>query len=616
MNQGAQIQEDVRTPVLNIILGFNSHDIILSDKVLTINPNSRLSLQSVQLVQSIQPIILSINNIKVYTESSSHSQQESSFKSALAVYLSSLYKSIILLERSNYTIQQIFLSISKTCRTSLYVSQLVDLLSNKTEKYKGDLPSLLCETQSRMRSDQEFIEVVDYLLRVTVEPGLEALSAWMSQGKIKNTEEFFIKAIPGNGEKEYLLIEEKVPFYVEEGMKDKILRTGKYRAALDSLFIRDGDTNAFNESIDSNGIDGNNKSIEGNRMDGYNKSIEGNGMDRYKKSINNNSIGNQSIGSSNVDSEPICQNTNRTNKPITTSDDINQSLERIYEDTNNQLYQNIKPTLLPTFHLLKKHFFIEDRSIEMFIDHAIEEEVTNKEKIRDLFEMVIEPIEGIKCVLSSTPLTTQLLRILSAENPSDMRMVSPPIELFTLTYQTTFPINMIISPRSVTKYQLIFRTIFQNLLLKRRINGLQLPKRNKRAYIIRAKINHFLSSILSFLTLSVIEPNWNIFIEKVGIEGDMGKIIELHEGYLDSILSQFMLTRSKLIELIGGIWNLCREFCKLCKAENIDQERIDCVSNRFDKSVRVLVDALNFYSVTDRDYCVLVGYLSNSSWIG
>ncbi|KAK0255696.1 hypothetical protein B0A54_11011 [Friedmanniomyces endolithicus] len=319
-------------------------------------------------------------------------------------------------------------------------------------------------------------------------------------------------------------------------------------------------------------------------------------------------------------------------------------------------------TLLLTTHGLPsrlkslKHYFFLDRSdfFSYFLELSVSElrkpaRHVNAAKLQSLLEIVLrqpgsvaaeDPFkEDVKVTMSDTGLTGWLMRVVNVQGMDtdasslsiayaggqgsvgggkDEKEISG-YEALTLDYAVPFPLSLIISRNTLTRYQLLFRYLLslrhlEVLLTQSWMEHTKAPawihkaKRGtagsnevamarkveswkRRAWCLRARMLCFVQQLLYFCTSEVIEPNWNGFmgrlsqaeeaerggkvevpeeqarlgavnkIEKEGVaKRTVDELMQDHVDFLATCLKECMLTNSKLLRINSKVMSTCTLF--------------------------------------------------------
>jgi len=293
-------------------------------------------------------------------------------------------------------------------------------------------------------------------------------------------------------------------------------------------------------------------------------------------------------------------------------------------------------TLLLTTHTLParlrslKHYFFLDRSdfFTYFLELSASElrkpaKSVNASKLQSLLEIVLrqpgsvaaeDPFkEDVKVTMSDTGLTGWLMRVVNVQgmdadasslsltyaggqgstSSKDAEKEISGYEALTLDYAVPFPLSLIISRNTLTRYQLLFRYLLSlrhlEVLLTqswtehtktaawthktRRCDESATAKRienwKRRAWTLRSRMLCFVQQLLYFCTSEVIEPNWSSFMARVShSDGDgvqekpvqdagtsakarrtVDELMQDHVDFLATCLKECMLTNSKLLRV-------------------------------------------------------------------
>ena len=430
----------------------------------------------------------------------------------------------------------------------------------------GHVLRLLTERLSFMSGDPAARTLLQTLLRDASRPYMAMLNEWLHHGSIKDPHsEFLIKEQQSikrekleedytdeYWEKRYTIRDNDVPPQLE-GMKDKVLLAGKY----------------LNVVRECGGVD-------------------------VSKEV----------------------------KDVPKSFDDPQFLDNVngaYAHANSSLLN-----LLVTTHALgarlrsMKHYFFLDRSdfFTYFLDLSTSElkkpwRLVNVGKLQSLLDLVLrqpgtvaaqDPFkEDIKVQMNNVGLTQLVMRVVNVkgfdEEPapdSADRYRTPAtkpatdeedkmtgFEALEFKFSVPFPLSLVISSKTVFRYQILFRY----LLSMRHLEGLlvsswedhnkvlswthksgdpKLEMWKRRAWTLRARMLVFVQQTLYYCTSEVIEPNWQALMarvngdEKLDRSGRPGsskptrtvdELMEDHVDFLDTCLKECMLMNSKLLKV-------------------------------------------------------------------
>jgi gamma-tubulin complex component 2 len=268
-----------------------------------------------------------------------------------------------------------------------------------------------------------------------------------------------------------------------------------------------------------------------------------------------------------------------------------------------------------------KHYFFLDRSdfFSYFMELSASElrkaaKNVNESKLQSLLDLVLrqpgsiaasDPFkEDVKVKMNKIGLTRWLMQVVSVsgidqDNPDGglekyQTPTTQPAEdekdiigfdALELDYMVPFPLSLVISRKTVLRYQLIFRYLLslrhlENLLVtswqdqqkvlgwRHKSSDRRLEMWKRRAWTLRAKMLVFIQQLLYFCTSEVIEPNWQNLMERVNgtaaggdsLPGDadgsrqvnrtVDELMQDHVDFLDTCLKECMLTQAKLLKVM------------------------------------------------------------------
>lgn len=430
----------------------------------------------------------------------------------------------------------------------------------------GNVLRLLTERLSFMSGDPAARTLLQTLLRDASRPYMAMLNEWLHHGSIKDPHsEFLIKEQQSikrekleedytdeYWEKRYTVRDSDVPPQLE-GVKDKVLLAGKY----------------LNVVRECGGVD-------------------------VSKEV----------------------------KDVPKSFDDPQFLDNVnsaYAHANSSLLN-----LLVTTHALgarlrsMKHYFFLDKSdfFTYFLDLSTSElkkpwRHVNVGKLQSLLDLVLrqpgtvaaqDPFkEDVKVQMNNVGLTQLVMRVVNVrgfdEEPAPEsvdRYRTPAVrpatdeedkmtgfEALEFKFSVPFPLSLVISSKTVFRYQILFRY----LLSMRHLEGLlvgswedhnkvlswthksgdpKLEMWKRRAWTLRAKMLVFVQQTLYYCTSEVIEPNWQALMARVNGDDKLDRngrpgsskptrtvdeLMEDHVDFLDTCLKECMLMNSKLLKV-------------------------------------------------------------------
>ncbi|KAJ3982332.1 Spc98 family-domain-containing protein [Lentinula detonsa] len=246
-------------------------------------------------------------------------------------------------------------------------------------------------------------------------------------------------------------------------------------------------------------------------------------------------------------------------------------LEDAYTHTNQTLLQLLlkDQDLIPRLRSLKRYFFL---SQSFFLTHLLDLSVNELRKstrspslvkLQSLLELTLNTEEredtmfreDVKVVMAGSGLYDWLMKIISTggigservgegeignlnEEKKDHKDDKKPLlasDTLALDYHIKFPLSLVISPKTILRYQLIFRFLLHLKHVEQSLGAI--------VFLLRTRMLSFIQQILSFATFEVLEPNWRAF-----------------EGKLDKVGTECMLTSAKLLKAYNKLIVTCTTF--------------------------------------------------------
>ena len=312
-------------------------------------------------------------------------------------------------------------------------------------------------------------------------------------------------------------------------------------------------------------------------------------------------------------------------KDVPKSFDDPQFLDNVnsaYAHANSSLLNLLLTThTLPDRLRSMKHYFFLDRSdfFTYFLDLSASElrkpwRLVNVNKLQSLLDLVLRQPgtvaaqdsfkEDVKVHMNNVGLTQLVMRVVNvkgfdeatAEDAATADRYRTPatkatsaddennmtgFEALEFTFTVPFPLSLVISSKTVFRYQILFRY----LLSMRHLEGLlvnsweehckvlswihksgdrKLELWKRKAWTLRARMLVFIQQTTYYCTSEVIEPNWNALMARVNGEGDhdgngrvgekkanrtVDELMEDHVDFLDTCLKECMLMNSKLLKV-------------------------------------------------------------------
>lgn len=150
-------------------------------------------------------------------------------------------------------------------------------------------------------------------------------------------------------------------------------------------------------------------------------------------------------------------------------------------------------------------------------------------------------------------------------------------------YNMPFPLSLVVSRVTLTRYQLLFRFLLslkhletdlgkcwgeqgKNSMWKHRSKNPRIEQWKRRAWTLRARMLVFVQQLTYYCTAEVIEPNWVSLMSRLkdegkasgdaeeGVKRTVDELMQDHVDFLATCLKECMLTNSKLLK-VGPLQN-------------------------------------------------------------
>ncbi|TFK37007.1 Spc98 family-domain-containing protein [Crucibulum laeve] len=291
-------------------------------------------------------------------------------------------------------------------------------------------------------------------------------------------------------------------------------------------------------------------------------------------------------------------------------------IEDAYSHANRTLLQLLlkDQQLIPRLLSLKRYFFL---SQSFFLTHFLD--LSSNElrkasrsasivKLQSLLDLVLNTDahgedtlyrEDVKVTLADSVLYEFLLKVVSVsgviggeevegeggsvqeepkkEKGKDDKKSMLAIDALALDYTVKFPLSLVISRKTILRYQLLFRFLLHLKHVEQSLSSMWIeqktsPWRNAvpnhpefeqwrlRVCLLRARMLSFVQQILAFATFEVLEPNWRALEAKLDKVTTVDQLLRDHVDFLDTCLKECMLTSSKLLKAYSKLIGTCSVF--------------------------------------------------------
>ncbi|KJA16139.1 hypothetical protein HYPSUDRAFT_193513 [Hypholoma sublateritium FD-334 SS-4] len=284
-------------------------------------------------------------------------------------------------------------------------------------------------------------------------------------------------------------------------------------------------------------------------------------------------------------------------------------VEDAYSHANRTLLQLLlkDQQLIPRLRSLKRYFFLSESS---FFTHLLDLSATELRKssksasivkLQSLLDLALNMgamgedtlfREDVKVTMAESGLYDFLMKVVTvtgavkgedaigekdAKKDKEEKKPMQAIDALMFDYHVKFPLSLVISRKTILRYQLLFRFL---LHLKHIEQGLcsmwteqmtapwrcAVPAHPEfvgwrlRVCLLRARMLAFVQQILAFVTFEVLEPNWHALEAKLEKVVTVDQLLRDHLDFLDTCLKESMLTSSNLIRACSKSLIACQTF--------------------------------------------------------
>ncbi|KAF2810811.1 spindle pole body component 97 [Mytilinidion resinicola] len=307
-----------------------------------------------------------------------------------------------------------------------------------------------------------------------------------------------------------------------------------------------------------------------------------------------------------------------------------ENVNAAYAYANSSLFNLLLTThALPARLRSLKHYFFLDRSdfFTYFLELGTSElkkpaKLVNIGKLQSLLDIVLrqpgsvaaeDPFkEDVKVQMNEVGLTNWLMKIVNVTGldqdaatgaisnyttPATQAPVTDDKDItgfdaLVLDYAMPFPLSLVVSRVTLTRYQLLFRYLLslrhlETLLVgswtdhskvlswKHRSKNPRIEMWKRKAWTLRARMLIFVQQMLYYCTSEVIEPNWVSLMSRLNegsedvphkagepaqVKRTVDELMQDHVDFLATCLKECMLTNSKLLRINSKILATCTMF--------------------------------------------------------
>lgn len=157
---------------------------------------------------------------------------------------------------------------------------------------------------------------------------------------------------------------------------------------------------------------------------------------------------------------------------------------------------------------------------------------------------------------------------------ANARYLVSTIDVLQLDFQVPFPLSLVLSRKTVLRYQLLFRFLTHLKHIEQNLSQMwidqkayvwkvspkgsktgspswhsELEKWRRRVWVLRARMLTVVQQIISYVTMEVLEPNWRNLEAKLGKVTTVDQLLRDHVDFLDTCLKECMLTNAKILKV-------------------------------------------------------------------
>ncbi|KAF9234202.1 Spc98 family-domain-containing protein [Melanogaster broomeanus] len=289
-------------------------------------------------------------------------------------------------------------------------------------------------------------------------------------------------------------------------------------------------------------------------------------------------------------------------------------LEDAYTHANRTLLRLLlqDQQLILRLRSLKHYFFLSQSS---FLTHLLDLAHTELKKpaksasivkLQSLLDLALTGEdslfrEDLKASIASTGLYEWLLKVISVsgviggeegegapdsaredskkdrDRDKDEKKPMIAIDALALDYTVKFPLSLVISRKTILRYQLVFRFLLHLKNVEQSLGSMWIEQKGGpwrksvpehpefeqwrlRVVLLRARMLAFVQQILAFVTFEVLEPNWRSLEAKLAKVTTVDQLLRDHVDFLDTCLKECMLTSAKLLRAYSRMIVTCSTF--------------------------------------------------------
>ncbi|KAF8634757.1 hypothetical protein AX15_000721 [Amanita polypyramis BW_CC] len=200
------------------------------------------------------------------------------------------------------------------------------------------------------------------------------------------------------------------------------------------------------------------------------------------------------------------------------------------------------------------------------------------------------------------------------------------IDALTLDYNVRFPLSLVISRKTVLRYQLLFRFLLHLKHVEQSLSTMWIEQKTGpwrkpapeneeferwrlRVCLLRARMLSFVQQILAFATFEVLEPNWRALESKMEKVTTVDQLLRDHVDFLDTCLKECMLTSSKLLKAYSRLIVTCSTFALYTSSFTKSAHQAMATPNESDQTMAKRWDFLNKFETNFSHWYVFFFFL-------
>ncbi|XP_022938955.1 gamma-tubulin complex component 2-like isoform X1 [Cucurbita moschata] len=272
-----------------------------------------------------------------------------------------------------------------------------------------------------------------------------------------------------------------------------------------------------------------------------------------------------------------------------------ESIKAAYDFSSSELLKLVleKYDLMGKLRSIKHYLLLDQGDFLVHFMDIARDELSKKldeisvEKLQSLLDVALRTTaaaadpchEDLTCCVErmSLPKSLRALkdlvdsRTLTDINDQEEPMGITGLEAFSLSYKVRWPLSIVISWKSLSKYQLIFRFLFHCKHVERQLCGAWQVHQGVRSLNIRGTsisrssllcraMLKFINSLLHYLTFEVLEPNWHVMHNRIQTAKSIDEVIQHHDFFLDKCLRECLLLLPQLLKKVEKLKLLCLQY--------------------------------------------------------